>query len=67
MNYHPEALSAKYHFVRRVGGHLKIKKKMCSEMVYSMYSPFERCHGKVCRINEILVLVFKRGDIWLFL
>ena len=33
MTYHPEILYAKYHFVRRVGWHLKIKKKMCSEIV----------------------------------
>ena len=26
MKYHPEILYAKYHFVRRVGWHLKIKK-----------------------------------------
>ena len=32
MKYLPEILYAKYHFVRRVGWHLKIK-KMCSEMV----------------------------------
>ena len=31
MEYHLEILYAKYHFVRRVGWHLKIK-KMCSEM-----------------------------------
>ena len=31
-NYHPEILYAKYHFVRSVGRHLKIK-EMCSEMV----------------------------------
>ena len=28
MKYHPETLYAKYHFVRRVGRHLKIKTKM---------------------------------------
>ena len=32
MKYYPEILYAKYHFVRLVGWHLKIKKK-CSEMV----------------------------------
>ena len=32
MKYHPEILYDKYHFARRVGWHLKIK-KMCSEMV----------------------------------
>ena len=32
MKYHPEMVYAKYHFVRRVGCRLKIK-KMCSEMV----------------------------------
>ena len=32
MMYHPEILYAKYHFVRPVGWHLKMK-KMCSEMV----------------------------------
>ena len=32
MKYHLEMLYAKYHFVRRVGWHLKIK-KICSEMV----------------------------------
>ena len=32
MEYHPEILYAKYHFVRHVGWHLRIK-KMCSEMV----------------------------------
>ena len=32
MKYHPEILYAKYHFVRRVGWHLKMK-KMFSEMV----------------------------------
>ena len=32
MKYRPVILYAKYHFVRRVGWHLKIK-KMCSEMV----------------------------------
>ena len=31
MKYHPEIVYAKYHFVRRVGWHLKFK-KMCSEM-----------------------------------
>ena len=29
MKYHPEILYAKYHFIRRVGWHLK----MCSEIV----------------------------------
>ena len=32
MKYNPEILYAKYHFVRHVGLHLKIK-KMCSEKV----------------------------------
>ena len=31
MKYQPEILYAKYHFVRHVGWHLKIK-KICSEM-----------------------------------
>ena len=70
MKYHPEILYAKYHFVRRVGWHLKIK-KMCSKMVKIdpkvqnvLYLWFPgRCHGNACRINEALVLVFNRGDI----
>ena len=73
MKYHPEILYAKYHFVRCVGWHLIILKciqkwskmtqkcKMCS-----IYGSSGRCHGNACRINEVLVLVFNRGDIWLF-
>ena len=71
MKYHPEILYAKYHFVRHVGWHLK-NKKMCSEMVKTrpksakcalIYGSSGRCHGNTCRINEVLVLVFNRGDI----
>ena len=69
MKYRPEILYAKYHFVRRVGWHLKIKK--CSEMVKntqkcklcSIYGSSGRYDGNACRINEALVLVFNRGDI----
>ena len=62
MKYHPEILYAKYHFVRRVGWHLKIKKcvqkwskidkkcKMCS-----IYGSSGLCQGNACRINEVLV------------
>ena len=66
MKYHPEILYAKYHFVRRVGWHLKIK-KMCSEMVKNRPKSAKcasgHCHGNACRINELLVLVFNSGDI----
>ena len=33
----------------------------------SIYGSSARCHDNVCMINEILVLIFKRGDILLFL
>ena len=72
MKYHPEILYAKYHFVRRVGWHLKIKKCVLSMVKYrpkrlcSIYGSSGHCHGNACRINEVLVLVFNRGEIWLF-
>ena len=70
MKYHPEILYAKYNFIWSVGWHLKITKKMCSEMVKNRPKSADgssgRCHGNACRINEIIVLVFNRGDIWLF-
>ena len=75
MKYHPGILYAKYNFVRRVGRHLKIKKRVqkwskidqiiCK--ICSIYGSSACCHGNACRINEVLVLVFKRRDIWLFL
>ena len=37
------------------------KCRMCS-----IYGSSGRCHGSACRINEVLVLVFNGGDIWLF-
>ena len=49
--------------------------KVCSEMVKNrpksakyalIYGSSERCHGNAGRINEVLVLVFNRVDIWLF-
>ena len=76
MKYHPEILYAKYHFVRRVGWHLKMKKcvqkwskidQKVQNLMCSIYGSSGRCHGNACRINEVLVLVFNRGDIWLFL
>ena len=70
MNYHPEILYAKYHFVRRVGWHLKIKKcvRKWSKIDPKVQNVLDlwasgRCHGKACRINEAFVLVFNRGDI----
>ena len=65
----------KYHFVCRVGWHLKIKNVFDkwsnilpkSENMCSIFSSSLRCHGNACRINEELDLAFKRGDIWLFL
>ena len=73
MKYHPEILYAKYNFVRSVGWHLKIKKcvqkwlKLDQKVrLCSIYGSSGHCHGNACRINEILVLVFNRGDIWLF-
>ena len=71
MKYHPEILYAKYHFVRRVGWHLKIKKCVQKwskkdpkvQNVLYLYGFSRRCHGNACRINEALVLVFNRGDI----
>ena len=47
--------------VFRNGQKLTKKCKMCST-----YGSSVRCHGNTCRINEVLVLVFNRGDIWLF-
>ena len=73
MEYHPEILYAKYYFIRRVGWHLKNKKcvqkwsridQKVQNVLYLWF--FGRCHGKACRINEVLVLVFNRGEIWLF-
>ena len=69
MKYHPEILYAKYHFVRRVGWHLKIGQKETKKCrMCSIYGSSGRCHGNACRINEVLVLVFNRGEIhvWLF-
>ena len=59
MKYHPEILYAKYHFVRRVGWHLKIKKYV---QKWSKIDP-EVQNGNACRINEAHVLLFNRGDI----
>ena len=36
--------------------------KMCS-----IYSSSVHCHGSSCKINEVIVLVFERQDMWLFL
>ena len=73
MKDHPDVLNAKYHFVvRRVGRHLKIKKcvqkwsKIEHKMQNVPYLSSARCHDNACRMNEVLVLVFKRRDIWLF-
>ena len=78
MRFHPEILYDKYHFVSRVGWHLKIKKKCVQKWskidqklqnvlyVWFRALPSGRCHGNACRINEVLILVFNRGDIWLF-
>ena len=72
MKYHPEILYAKYNFVRRVGWHLKIKKcvqkwsKIDQKVQKVLYGSSGRCHGNACSINEILVIVLNRGDIWLF-
>ena len=72
MKYHPEILYAEYNFVRSVGWHLKIKKcvqkwtKIDQKVQNVLYGSSGRCHGNACRINEVLVLVFNRGDIWLF-
>ena len=70
MEYHPEILYAKYHFVRHVGRHLKIK--ICVQKWSKIDQKVQngsstRCSGNAWRINEVLVLVFKRRDIWLFL
>ena len=48
MKYHQEILYAKYHFVRRVGWYLKIK-KMCSEMVKN------RPKSANCALSMVLV------------
>ena len=32
----------------------------------SIYGSSGRCHGNACRMNEVLVLVFNREEIWLF-
>ena len=70
MKYHPEILYAKYHFVRHdVGWHLKIKKcvqkwaQIDQKVQNVLYGSSGHCHGNACRINEVLVLVFNRGDI----
>ena len=69
MKYHPEILYANYHFVRRVGWHLKIKKcvqkwSRVDQKVQKCftYGSSGRCHGNACRINEVL-LIFNKGDI----
>ena len=70
MKYHSEILYAKYYFVRRVGWYLKIKNvfrngkkynKKCK--ICSIYGSSGHSHGNACGINEVLVLVFNRGDI----
>ena len=69
MKYHPEILFAKYHFVRHVGWHLKIKKcvqklsKLDQKVQNVLYGSSGHCNGNAFRINEVLVLVFNRGDI----
>ena len=55
-----------------MGWHLKIKKcvqkwsKIDPKVQNVLYGSSGRCHGKACRINEALVLVFNGGDIRLF-
>ena len=55
----------------RVGWHLKIKKcvqkrsKIDQKEQNELYGSSGRCHGNACRINDVLVLVFNRGEIWL--
>ena len=73
MKYNPEILHAEYYFVRSVGWHLKLKNVFRNGPKYtkkwrmcSIYGSSGRCHGNACRITEVLVLVFNRGDIWLF-
>ena len=70
MKYHPEILYAKYHFVRHVGWHLKMYSEMVKKTkkckMRSIYGSSACCNGNACRINEVLILVFNRGDIWLF-
>ena len=51
----------KFKNVFRNGQKQTKKCKMCST-----YGSSGRCHGNACRINVVLVLVFNRGDIWLF-
>ena len=73
MKYHPEILYDMYHFVRSVGWHLKIK-KMCSEMVKNRPKSAKCALSMVLLgvgmerfwINDKLVLVLNRDDIWLF-
>ena len=70
MKYHPEIMYAKYHFVRHVGWHLKIK--ICIQKWAKIDQKVQNvlylcssgcCLGNACRINEVLLLVFNRGDI----
>ena len=51
MEYHPEILYAKYHFVRRMGRHLKIKKNNVSEMVKN------RQKSAKCALSMVLLRV----------
>ena len=57
MKYHPDILYAKYHFGGHVGRHIKLK--MCSEMVKKGQKVQNGLYQWFCRINEVLVLVFK--------
>ena len=61
-------------FVVRVGRHLKLKNVLRNGQKYtkkckicSIYFFSARCHGNTYWINEEFVLVFTRGDIWLFI
>ena len=64
MKYHPDVLYAKYYFVGHLGRHIKLK--MCSEMVKKGQKCKMCSINGSCRINEVLIVVFKRRDICFF-